>query len=52
MLIALGSIPIFMFHFLMSFPQREETMLVDYVSHFNDLYTKKRNYDHIFCLIF
>jgi hypothetical protein len=44
MLKALGSIPIFLFHFLKSFLQRGKTMLMTSVSFFNELSTKKRNY--------
>jgi hypothetical protein len=40
-----------LFHFLMSFPQRRETMLVTSVSFFKDLSTEKRNYAHGFFLI-
>jgi hypothetical protein len=39
-----GSIPRLLFHFLTSLPQRRETMLVAFVSFFNELATEKRNY--------
>ena len=39
-----SSIPRSLFHFLTSLLQREKTMLMTYVSFFNELATEKRNY--------
>jgi hypothetical protein len=49
---ALGSIPKFLFHFLTSLLQRGKTMLIDFVSFFNELVTERKNYAHRFCFIF
>jgi hypothetical protein len=46
-----GSIPRFLFHFLMTLLQRIKTMLKAYVIFFNEFATKKRNYAHSFFLI-
>jgi hypothetical protein len=46
-----GSIHRLLFHFLMSLPQRKETMLVTSVSFFNELATERRNYACGFFLI-
>jgi hypothetical protein len=51
MLKAPGSIPRFVFHFLMSLLQRGKIMLKTSVSFFNKLSTEKRNYARSFCLI-
>jgi hypothetical protein len=51
MLRALGSIPIFLFHFLTILLQRRDNMLVTSVSFFNELATEKRNYAHGLSLI-
>jgi hypothetical protein len=40
-----------LFHFLTSLPQRRETMLMTFISFFNELATEKRNYAHDLCFI-
>jgi hypothetical protein len=52
MLRALGSVPRFLFHFLTILLQERKNMLKDYVSFFNKLSAKKKNYARDLYFIF
>jgi hypothetical protein len=51
MIMAMGSIPRFIFHFLMSLLRRGKTVLMTSISFFNELSTEKRNNARDFFLI-
>jgi hypothetical protein len=47
-----GSVPRYLFHFFTDLDTERKTMLIAFVSFFNEIATEKRNYARNLCFIF